>query len=54
MLFLVLIFVKKWKNYTRKSKKSLEKFCGFGKSVYLCTRFQRWRHFKKEFFDRFT
>ena len=25
MLFLVLIFVKKWKNYTRKSKKILGK-----------------------------
>ena len=43
MLFLVLIFVKKWKNYTRKPKKSLEKFCGFGKSVYLCTRFRKRR-----------
>ena len=39
-LFLGLIFIKKWKYYTQKSKNSLEKFWWFGKKQYLFTRFR--------------
>jgi len=56
-LFLGLIFIKKWKYYTQKSKNSLEKFWWFGKKQYLCTRFRakiQCGAEKKEFFERFT
>ena len=35
-------------------KFSVQKFCWFGKSVYLCTRFPNEGGMKKEFFERFT
>jgi hypothetical protein len=56
-LFLVLTIIKISVQNTKKSKKSLEKFCWFGKKQYLCTRFRpkTWVDGKKkEFFERFT
>ena len=56
-LFLGLIFIKKWKYYTQKSKNSLEKFGGSEKSSTFAPAFAQKHGFealKKEFFERFT